>query len=196
MNFPTQSKFLFFKYFLFIVFIVIHRAQGETDEKEHDAEEIQISSECAAVVLVGGSAIGGIAATTLAPSLLGILGFTQAGIMSGSFAAWWQSTMPLIASGTLFATLQSIAMTTTGMGTVVIGSTLGGASSAVHLKNLCQVIDSIDKDSTAGFIISSTMKAVRKSPSIADWSRDKIRVLSKMKSNLCSFIKKWVLDNM
>ena len=35
-------------------------------------------------------------------------GFTAAGVAGGSFAAWWMSVAGPIASGSLFATLQSV----------------------------------------------------------------------------------------
>jgi hypothetical protein len=62
--------------------------------------------------------------------LLWIRGFSAVGVTKGSFAAWWQSTMPLVAKGSIFAVLQSIAMGGTGAATWTIGglATALGAS--------------------------------------------------------------------
>ena len=41
------------------------------------------------------------------PFILLLLGFAPAGVVFGSFAAWWQSMIGNVAAGSLFALLQS-----------------------------------------------------------------------------------------
>ncbi|THZ84083.1 hypothetical protein D6C84_04411 [Aureobasidium pullulans] len=45
----------------------------------------------------------------LTPALLGALGFCGEGVLGGSFAAWWQSTIGDVPYGSLFSKLQSLA---------------------------------------------------------------------------------------
>ena len=57
-----------------------------------------------------------IGAFLLLPFILPLLGFTPAGVVLGSFAAWWQSMIGNVAAGSLFSLFQS---TSAG---VVLGS--------------------------------------------------------------------------
>ncbi|KAF2116674.1 hypothetical protein BDV96DRAFT_32165 [Lophiotrema nucula] len=50
--------------------------------------------------------------------LLGWVGFTAVGPAAGSFAAWWQSLLGPIASGSWFATFQSAGMGGHGLATL------------------------------------------------------------------------------
>jgi argininosuccinate lyase len=71
--------------------------------------------------------------------------------------------MPLIASGSLFATLQSIAMSgTAAASTVKVGAVLGGIAGAAHLKDFCAFVDETDPDSNLGMTFSTAHKTVTK----------------------------------
>ena len=131
-----------------------------------DPNEQKISPDCAAVVLTSGGILGAIAAAPMSTLVLNILGFTAVGVEAGSFAAWWQSTMPLVASGSLFASLTSIAMTggVGGVGVATVGGLLGfgAGGGAVHFAGLCRAIDEeASKDSAAGITIRANTKAVK-----------------------------------
>lgn len=124
--------------------------------------KVEISSECAAVLLVGGSAVGGISATTLLPQLLSMLGFASSvGVSSDSVAAWWKSILGSVPAGSLFATLQSITMAGGGVGTLVSGAELGGSVNAAHVRTLCHKVDTIDPNSPAAQILSKLVDGVR-----------------------------------
>ena len=60
--------------------------------------------------------------------------------------------MPLVQSGSLFASLQSIAMSGISS-SVVIPSSLGGAAAAKKLTKFCKSIDDLDPQSTEGKIV-------------------------------------------
>ena len=128
---------------------------------------VDVSPECAALLLVGGGVAG--SAATLAvtnllmPMWLCSSGFCAAGVKSGSLAAWWQSTMPLIASKSIFATLQSIAMSAGGVGfstssTAALGAALGGAAGAAYLGEFCQMVDQIEPSTVAAEAIKANLK--------------------------------------
>lgn len=81
----------------------------------------------------------GVAGTVLAGPILAALGFTSLGVSAGSLAAMWQSTMGgVIASGGLFATLQSIAMA--GLGFTGAVTLTGGTAAA--FATFCKAVDS------------------------------------------------------
>ena len=77
---------------------------------------------------------GAVAVPAVAPALLAALGFGQAGITAGSFAAAWQAKLG-IHIGALFATIQI--MQSTGMGGfsaagyILLGLTGGAAGGGV-----------------------------------------------------------------
>lgn len=123
-----------------------------------DDERVQISPSCAVVLIVTGSAVGGVTSWALTGPLLAVLGFTSVGVAKGSFAAWWQSVTPLVMTGSLFSTLQSIAMAGVGS-SIVISSSIGGAATASQLRGMCEKIDAIDRESPEGKIISLLLKA-------------------------------------
>ena len=85
-----------------------HRQTVEEDGTFTE-DHIFISPKCAAVIISGGALGGDGLAYAITPALC-TARFCQAGVTPSSFASWWQSTMPLIKGGSLFATLQSIAM--------------------------------------------------------------------------------------
>ena len=126
---------------------------------------VDVSPECAALLLVGGGVAGGAAAVTVTNVLLPMWlcsgGFCAAGVQGGSLAAWWQSTMPVVASGSLFATLQSIAMGGVGVSTgssVALGATLGAAGGATYLREFCQMVDQIEPGTATGGAIQANLK--------------------------------------
>jgi hypothetical protein len=63
--------------------------------------------------IVLGAAIVGAAVTSIA--ILSAAGFGAAGVAAGSFAAWWQSTYPLVPARSVFAFLTSAVMRFWGM---------------------------------------------------------------------------------
>ncbi len=115
-----------------------------TTQKEEEEDAIHISPKCAAVLVTAGASGGGALAYTLSPAVLCKAGFCSAGVSSSSFASWWQSTMPLVQAGSIFATLQSIAMGGVGTKVVVAGSVLGGNLSMKYLQFLCDYVDDPD----------------------------------------------------
>lgn len=159
---------------LYLCVIIVSKANGEirhgdTNEIElpvhqeqekhsgpstNDEQELHISPEYAVVLLTAGAAAGTAASILLAGPVLSLFGFTSVGVAQGSFAAWWQSTLPLIKAGSLFASLQSIAMSGVGS-TVLITSSVGGAVAASKLSGFCEMIDEIDPESQEGKVISS-----------------------------------------
>lgn len=133
-----------------------HQEQQEKhgEPSTNDEKEVLISPECAVVLITAGATAGTAASIVLAGPVLSLFGFTSVGVAQGSFAAWWQSTLPLIKAGSLFASLQSVAMSGVGS-TVLITSSVGGAVAASKLSGFCEMIDKIDPDSQEGKIISS-----------------------------------------
>ena len=60
-------------------------------------QTVKVTTQCAAVLLVGGGVVGAAVAATILPALMYIAGFWSGGVLANSFAASWQSTMPLVA---------------------------------------------------------------------------------------------------
>jgi len=124
-------------------------------------EEVKISAKCAAVLVTAGTALGAGAAYAFTPVAICSVGFCHAGVAGGSFAAWWQSTMPLVASGTLFSQLQALAMGGVGIGSIsVAGGALGGAAGVAYLKDFCAFVDETDPDSAMGLAFGGSLTAV------------------------------------
>jgi hypothetical protein len=90
-------------------------------------EEVGISPKCAAVLLAAGTSLGAGLDYTLTPVALCSAGFCSTGITSSSFVASWQSTLPLVAKGSLFAKLQAITMGGNGAKASLSGAAVGGA---------------------------------------------------------------------
>jgi hypothetical protein len=127
--------------------------------KEEDS--VDVSPECAVVLVTAGSVAGGLASFVLIEPLLFLVGFTGAGIAEGSFAAWWQSTMPNVMAGSLFSSLQSITMTGVESN-IIVSSSIGGAATASQLRRMCGIIDDVDPESKEGKVISSLLVAEEK----------------------------------
>jgi hypothetical protein len=130
---------------------------------------VVVSPKCAAVLLVAGTTLGaGVAsvAVTLTPAALCASGFCSTGVAAGSYAAWWQSTMPLVAKGSLFALLQSITTTAStagaATGTILTGAAVGGAASAAYLHDFCVMVDKTDPESELGLVFDTCWFAAQK----------------------------------
>jgi Interferon-induced 6-16 family len=137
---------------------------------EQKEDEVEVSRECAGVLLVGGSLAGGGTAFLATGSLLALLGFTSTGVAGGSFAAWWQSSMPMISSGSVFATLQSIAMAGAGSGTVALGGMAGALPAAKFMKQVCAKVDTVEPDSAAAAAVALAVATVEKVDSTKAWA--------------------------
>lgn len=131
------------------------------DEGAAENDSVNVSPKCAAVLLVGAGSFGVIATNAVVPLVLGTLGFGVAGVAGGSVASWWQSTMPLIAKGSLFATLQSIAMGGTTV-PVAVGAIMGGAVGTAYLQQLCSYVDETDPNSAEGRLFEMSLALVTK----------------------------------
>ena len=95
---------------------------------ESAPEVVNVTPSCAAVLLVGGGVAGAAVAATVLPAVMYIAGFSQGGVLAGSFAASWQSTMPFVAQGSLFAALQSAAAGGVGSTVVISAASVGSTS--------------------------------------------------------------------
>ncbi len=61
-----------------------------------------------------------------APAILGAVGFSAIGPVASSIAAAWQASIGLVASGSVFAFLQSVAMGGAAMGFIWVIGAFGG----------------------------------------------------------------------
>jgi len=123
----------------------------------------QVSIDCAALILTGTGILGATAANAVIALVLRIIGFAAAGVMKGSFAAWWQSTMPLVSAGSVFAKLTSIAMSAGGAGATgtTIGAVLGvgGGAAAITWTPLANVCKRVDEEVAQGSVAGATLQA-------------------------------------
>jgi len=136
---------------------------GEGLLVDTNGTHVRVSPECTAVLLAGGLVVGGmatLATEALFASILGTAGFEAIGVEAGSFAAWWQSTFPLAEARSLFSKLQSISMA--GRSMVLEGSIVGGAVTAIKIRDICHVVDHIDSESVEGEAVSAFLAAQRK----------------------------------
>ena len=145
-----------------------HDAPQETAEEEN----VEISGICAAVLLTSSTVTSAGAALIVTPAMLAAAGFGTAGVTGGSFAAWWQSTMPLIAKGILFSHLQSAATGGVGTFTAMGGGFAGGAAGAQYLKSFCPYVDDANPDSPMGQIFAANLVAVRRAGGVARAASD------------------------
>jgi len=157
--------------------VPISTTEGKNSDTRNDTKDtnVLVSKECAAVLLVSGTGLGGGLAYALSGPLLAYLGFTSIGVASGSLASWWQSTIPLLSSGSLFAALQSIAMGGAGAGIVTIGSALGGSAAANHLEEICAIVDDVEPNSTAEKTIAFMIALVQNTDDAKTWATDKAK---------------------
>ena len=148
-----------FIYYLVATFFICKIVATESETSVGNNDEVFVSPRCARVLLVGGGVMGTAATWTLSRTVLSIIGFTSTGVASGSFAAWWQSTMTKgIAAGSIFATLQSISMSGVGQ-TVLISSSIGGAIAANKIKYVCEQIDKVDTEEISSTVTSGFVQA-------------------------------------
>ena len=126
--------------------------------RKDEEDSVAISPKCAAVIVSGGTAVGAGVTYALTPTALCTAGFCPSGIAPSSFASWWQSTMPLVKGGSIFATLQSVAMGGVSTKVVVTGSVFGGALSKKYLKQLCGYVD--DPNSRMAPVFDKTLDIV------------------------------------
>jgi hypothetical protein len=129
-------------------------------------DEVKISPKCAAVVVGGASVVAAVTAF-MAPHALCTAGFCQTGVPGGSFASWWQSTMP--------SNLQSIAM---GGGGSMAGlqSIIGlsaGSTVALYLHDFCVLVDEADPDSALGMLIETNYYTVTTALQTAEMANDR-----------------------
>ena len=167
----TMKPSLITVFWFFVVLILTLRAnEAAATSEEKEENNVEVSPECAAVLLVGGAAAGGATAYALVAPLLALLGFTAAGVAGGSFASWWQSNLSMILAGSMFATLQSIAMAGAGPGVIALGSSLGAATQAAFVEDICARVDAVDPDSATGLTIATTLATVQKAESVKSWA--------------------------
>lgn len=143
--------------------------EEETETATSGENDADISPKCAAVLLLTGAS--GVAATMGLASvpLLSAAGFTPVGVAAGSFAAWWQSTYPLVAAGSLFSYLQSIAMTGSVVtGSASLGAVLGSAAAVTKVREMCRTVDGIDENSFEGQLLQKILELVRATPNKED----------------------------
>ena len=132
------------------------------DQQPNDEDQVKISPECAAALLATTAALGAGATYALTPAVMCTAGFCPTGVAGSSFASWWQSTMPLVKSGSLFAQLQSLAMGGAGMGKVTIAAgAVGGITGLGYLKKFCAIVDDADPNTAAGKAIALTVATGR-----------------------------------
>jgi len=145
------------KYITLLFFFIAGICRGQDLET---TDHIAISDQCAAVLLVSGSAIGAGLAYAITPVALCSAGFCSVGVTGSSFAAWWQSTLPLIVKGGFFAKLQAVAMAGAGAKVTVTAAAVGGAVSATYLKDVCAFIDEADPKSKMGLASAASLSTV------------------------------------
>lgn len=123
-------------------------------------DDVEVSAKCAAVLLASTTTLGaGVAYVT--PALLcGAGGFCATGVAGNSFASWWQSTMPNVVKGSLFAQLQSMAMGGIGASFTVAVATVGGVSGATYLRDFCTFVDKTDPESAMGLVFATSVTVV------------------------------------
>jgi len=95
--------------------------------------------ECLCEISAGRAAVCGGAAVIAAPYAIAAAGFTAAGVLAGSAAAFVQSIFGNIAAGSLFAGLQSAGAAGLGAGTLTsIAGAAGAACGITRSKECCK----------------------------------------------------------
>eukprot|EP00550_Attheya_septentrionalis_P012353 CAMPEP_0198303952 /NCGR_PEP_ID=MMETSP1449-20131203/57151_1 /TAXON_ID=420275 /ORGANISM="Attheya septentrionalis, Strain CCMP2084" /LENGTH=218 /DNA_ID=CAMNT_0044006459 /DNA_START=104 /DNA_END=760 /DNA_ORIENTATION=- len=145
--------------YLTLLFVVAALCGCRAQEPEAD-DGVVVSAKCAAVILASTTTLGAGVAYTLTPAALCTAGFCAPGIAGSSFAAWWQSTIPLVVKGSLFAQLQAMAMGGIGVSSTVAGATVGGVLGATYLRDLCSFVDEADPESVMGRVFATSLTVV------------------------------------
>mmetsp|Transcript_11117 Transcript_11117/g.16214 ORF Transcript_11117/g.16214 Transcript_11117/m.16214 type:complete len:209 (+) Transcript_11117:99-725(+) len=145
---------------LFVMLFVLGQCIATDDTILVDSTDakIYVSPDCAAVLLAAGGTC--VLSWAFIDVLLYLLGFTEVGPEAGSFAAWWQSTFHFMGPGSIFASLQSIAMTGTGAKLTISGALVGGATSASMFQEVCTKVDSVDPNSAEGTMIGALRTSI------------------------------------
>jgi hypothetical protein len=139
---------------------------------ESAPEVVNVTPSCAAVLLVGGGVAGAAVAATVLPAVMYIAGFSQGGVLAGSFAASWQSTMPFVAQGSLFAALQSAAAGGVGSTVVISAASVGSTSSVLLLQQACSAIDSVPAGSIGQALVLAIYKCYKQCESLSLATRE------------------------
>ena len=124
-------------------------------------DEVKVSAECAAVLITSSTAMGGAVAYALTPAAICSAGFCSASVSAASFASWWQSTIPLVAKGSMFAALQSAAVAGSGASITVAVGAVGGAAGAAYLNSFCGFVDTAAPESMIGRAAGASVMAVQ-----------------------------------
>lgn len=102
-------------YLVFLIFAII--SSSSTDHvafasvgNSKEEESVDVSPECAVVLVTAGSVAGGLASYALVEPLLSLIGFAGADVTGATFAVWLQTTMSNVIAGSIFSSLQSITM--------------------------------------------------------------------------------------
>lgn len=146
--------------FLFILATVCSSGYCTATTAPTADDDVKVSRKCAAVLLSAATTLGGATAYYAVPAAMCAAGFCPVGVASSSIASWWQSTMPLISQGSLFAALQSAAMAGAGAHTIISGAVVGGAAGASYLQAICEYVDKTDEESTQGKAFEVTHSVV------------------------------------
>ena len=135
-------------------------------------DAVKVTPQCAAVLLVGGGVVGATVAATVLPALLYILGFSSGGVLGNSFAASWQSTMPLVAQGSLFAALQSAAASGVGSTVMISAAAVGSTSGALLMQQTCSAIDNVPAGSAEQALVLLFVKVYTQLSPLSQAARD------------------------
>lgn len=152
-----QKAFAFF-----IIVVIVWETRGQclidvNKENMIEANEVCVSRRSAVVLLIAGS--GGIAlSTSILPIILQSFDKENDNMASDTWLSWWQSTIPMLTSGTLFLTLQNIA--STGIPSIVTLPSCGvekmaAISPTQYLRDLCNFIDNFTHETTYGTALDS-----------------------------------------
>mmetsp|Transcript_406 Transcript_406/g.748 ORF Transcript_406/g.748 Transcript_406/m.748 type:complete len:290 (+) Transcript_406:3-872(+) len=148
---------------LYVAATLAVAADGDTSS---DVDFQKVSADCAALIMTCSGVLGAASANALIALMLRLVGFTVAGVAKGSFAAWWQSTMPLVSAGSVFAKLTSIAMSPAGAGAA--GTTIGGifgvggGAVAAGFSDVCKRVDEeVARRSVVGVTLQANTRMVQ-----------------------------------
>lgn len=136
---------------------------------------VRVTPQCAAVLLVGGGVVGATVAATVLPALMYILGFSAGGVLANSFASSWQSTMPLVAQGSLFAALQSAAASGVGSTAMISAAAVGSTSGALLMQQTCSAIDNVPADSAEQAVVLLFVKVYTQLSPLSQAAREKLQ---------------------